>query len=385
MLDTAPPDHLARAEALLPRFRDRAATWDRERRYCHANVEDLTRAGLMGMTIPEAYGGPGLPLTEVVRIVEAVSGACTLTGRVLVEGNMGALSAVMAYGTEAQKHRAARLVLAGDKPAICITEPGAGSDATAMTTRAMQVPGGWRLDGIKHWITGGGVSKLHLIFAQTPDGIRGFLAEGGDGLRVARLERTMGLCGMPEAELHIENLFVGDDMVIPDAGFGALMDAYNTQRVGAATIALGVAAGAARLAAEYLQEREQFGRSLAEFQGLQWMLADMDTEIHAARLMIQDAATTERFPDRVKAARAKLMTSEMAVRVVDRALQMFGARGYGGETPLERMYRDVRMFTIGGGTAQVLRNQIAGHVLGRRLHQTRHGFDAPDRSDIAAQ
>ncbi|WP_298432250.1 acyl-CoA dehydrogenase family protein [uncultured Jannaschia sp.] len=385
MLDTAPPDHLVRAEALLPGFRDRAATWDRERRYCHENVADLARAGLMGMTIPEAYGGPGLPLTEVVRIVEAVSGACTLTGRVLVEGNMGALSAVMAYGTEAQKHRAARLVLAGDKPAICITEPGAGSDATSMTTRAVRVPGGWRLDGVKHWITGGGVSKLHLIFARTPHGIRGFLAEAGEGLRVARLERTMGLCGMPEAELHIENLFVADDMVIPDAGFGALMDAYNTQRVGAATIALGVAADAARLAAEYLQEREQFGRPLAEFQGLQWMLADMDTEIHAARLMIQDAATTDRFPDRVKAARAKLMTSEMAVRVVDRALQMFGAKGYGDETPLERMYRDVRMFTIGGGTAQVLRNQIAGHVLGRRLPQTRDGFDAPDRSDIAAE
>ncbi|WGH78629.1 acyl-CoA dehydrogenase family protein [Jannaschia ovalis] len=378
-------DHLTHAQALLPAFRNRAATWDRERRYAHDNVAALAEAGLMGMTIPRDWGGPGLPLSQVVPIVEAVSGACTLTGRILVEGNMGALSAVMAFGTDAQKALAAELVLAGDKPAICITEPGAGSDATAMTTTATRVPGGWRLDGVKHWITGGGVSKLHLIFARTPDGIRGFLALPGAGLRVARLERTMGLCGMPEAELHLENLFVPDDMVIPDAGFGELIDAYNTQRVGAATIALGVAAEAARLAAARLKDRHQFGRPLAEFQGLQWMLADMDTEIHAARLLIGEATRTERFPDRVKAARAKLMTSEMAVRVVDRALQIFGAEGYGSKTPLERMYRDVRMFTIGGGTAQVLRNQIAAAALDMKLPQTRDGWPAAWQGAIAAE
>ncbi|MGB3407732.1 MAG: acyl-CoA dehydrogenase family protein [Jannaschia sp.] len=379
-------DHLSRAIALLPVFRDRAAIWDRERRYCHDNLVDLTRAGLMGMSVPEAFGGPGLSLSQIVPIVEAVSGACTLTGRVLVEGNMGALSAVMAFGTETQKRRAADLVLEGDKPAICITEPGAGSDAQGMTTRATRVPGGWRLDGVKHWITGGGVSRLHLVFAQTGQGIRGFLALPGRGLRVARLERTMGLCGMPEAELRFENHFVPDDMALPDARFGDLIDAYNTQRVGAATIALGVAAEAARLARDYLMEREQFGRPLADFQGLQWMLADMDTELEAARLLIRDAAASaDPFPDRTKAARAKLMTSETAVRVVDRALQCFGARGYGGETPLERMYRDVRMFTIGGGTAQVLRTQIAGHVLGKKLSQRAPTFDGQKRSDMAAE
>ncbi|UWQ16411.1 acyl-CoA dehydrogenase family protein [Jannaschia sp. M317] len=379
-------DHLTRAQALLPRFRDRAAVWDRERRYCHDNVSDLVDAGLMGMSVPKAHGGPGLSLSQIVPIIEAVSGACTLTGRVLVEGNMGALSAIMAYGTQVQKTRAADLVLAGDKPAICITEPGAGSDAQAMVTRATPVPGGWRLDGIKHWITGGGVSQLHLVFARTRDGIRGFLALPGPGLRVARLERTMGLCGMPEAELRFENHFVPADMALPEATFGHLIDAYNTQRVGAATIALGVAAEAARLARDYLSSREQFGQPLAEFQGLQWMLADMDTELEAARLMIRDAAASaDPFPDRTRAARAKLLTSETAVRVVDRALQMHGARGYGAETPLERMYRDVRMFTIGGGTAQVLRNQIAGHVLGRKLPQGRTPFDAPHRSDMAAE
>ncbi|PWJ13793.1 acyl-CoA dehydrogenase family protein [Jannaschia seohaensis] len=379
-------DHLTRARDLVPRFRERAATWDRDRRYCHENVADLAEAGLMGMSIPAAYGGPGLSLKEIVPVVEAIAGACTLTGRIVVEGNMGALSAVMTYGTEAQKALAAELVLAGDKPAICITEPGAGSDATAMTTRATPVPGGWRLDGIKHWITGGGVSKLHLVFAQTKDGIRGFLTLPGEGLKVARLERTMGLCGMPEAELRFENHFVPDEMMIPNASFGALIDAYNTQRVGAGTIALGVAAEAADRARDYLDRREQFDRPLSEFQGLQWMLADMDTELMAARLLLHDAAASaDPFPDRTKAARAKLMASETAVRVVDRALQMFGARGYGGEEPLERMYRDVRMFTIGGGTAQVLRNQIAAHVLGRKLPQRRQVVDAPKGADMAAE
>ncbi|GIT92020.1 acyl-CoA dehydrogenase [Jannaschia pagri] len=379
-------DYLSRANALLPRLRSRAATWDRERRYCHENVSDLVAVGLMGMSIPKAYGGPGLSLAEIVPIVEAVSGACTLTGRILVEGNMGALSAVMAYGTDTQKARAAALVLAGDKPAICITEPGAGSDAQAMVTRATPVPGGWRLDGIKHWITGGGVSKLHLVFAQTRDGIRGFLAEPGPGLRVARLERTMGLCGMPEAELRFENHFVPADMALPEVGFSQLIDAYNTQRVGAATIALGVASEATRLAQAHLTDRQQFGRLLAEFQGLQWMLADMDTELAAARLLVKDAAASaDPFPDRTKAARAKLLTSETAVRVVDRALQMHGARGYGGDTPLERMYRDVRMFTIGGGTAQVLRTQIASHVLGRKLPQGRPAVDQIRGADMAAE
>ncbi|MDB2407478.1 acyl-CoA dehydrogenase family protein [Jannaschia sp.] len=379
-------DHLSRARALLPRFRARAATWDRERRYCHDNVADLVQAGLMGMSVPTEHGGPGLSLSEIVPIVEDVSGACTLTGRILVEGNMGALSAVMAYGTEKQQKHAAGLVLAGDKPAICITEPGAGSDATAMMTRATPVAGGYRLDGIKHWITGGGISRLHLVFAQTRDGIRGFLTTPGPGLRVARLERTMGLCGMPEAELRFENHFVPADMMIADASFGALIDAYNTQRVGAGTIAVGVATEASGLARAYLDRRTQFDRPLSDFQGLQWMLADMDTELEAARLMLHDAAASaDPFPDRVKAARAKLLASETAIRVVDRALQMFGARGYGSEEPLERMYRDVRMFTIGGGTTQVLRNQIAAHVLGRKLPQTRPSVDAAQGTGIAAE
>ena len=377
-------DHLTRATALAPIFAERAATWDRERRYCHDNVADLTRAGLMGMSVPEQFGGPGLSLTQIVPIIEIVAGACTLTARILVEGNMGALTAVMSYGTDAQKAQWAEGVMSGDKPAICISEPGAGSDARAMTTTATPAPGGWHLNGVKHWITGGGISNLHLVFAQTPDGIRGFLTKAGPGLAVTRLERTMGLCGMPEAELTFTDHFVATDNML-DASFGDLMGAYNVQRIGAGTIALGVASGAAMLARDHLLDRCQFDRPLAEFQGLQWILADMDTELAAARLLLLDAAASGILPDRIKAARAKLLSSETAIRVVDRALQMFGAAGYGSDTPLERMYRDVRMFTIGGGTAQVLRNQIAAHILDRKLSQRSGTFDAGPRGDIAAQ
>ena len=158
-------DHLTRAKALAPTFAERAAIWDRERRYCHDNVADLTRAGLMGMSVPEQFGGPGLTLTQIVPIIEVVAGACTLTARVLVEGNMGALTAVMSYGTDVQKAQWAEGVMSGDKPAICISEPGAGSDARAITTTATPAPGGWRLNGVKHWITGGGISNLHLVLS----------------------------------------------------------------------------------------------------------------------------------------------------------------------------------------------------------------------------
>ena len=199
---------------------------------------------------------------------------------------MGAISTVMAYGNEAQKQLAARLVLAGDKPAICITEPDAGSDALAMTTRADRRGDRYIVNGRKHWITGGGVSRLHLIFARVFDeagndlGIGGFIAvrDEAKGLRLARRERTMGLRGMPEGELVFEDLEIAAEMaVLPPSGFrrgfADLMNAYNSQRVGAGTVAMGIAAGALDLAVDWVKSREQFGRPIGEFQGLQWMLA----------------------------------------------------------------------------------------------------------------
>jgi alkylation response protein AidB-like acyl-CoA dehydrogenase len=149
--------------------------------------------------------------------------------------------------------------------------------------------------------------------------------------------------------------------------------------VGAATVALGIAQVAYELALDYAQEREQFGRPIAEFQGLQWMLVDMDTDLAAARLLILKAASADGFPDVTEAARAKVFASEMAVRVTNDALQVFGAAGYSRNLPLERMVRDARMFTIGGGTTQILRTLIASRILGRKLPQTRDGYIGLDR------
>lgn len=383
------------AKELAQDFAKTARHWDQTRSYCWPNVNAMAEAGLMGMTIPKALGGQSASYLDAVLAIEEVAKTCTLSARILVEANMGGISAVMAYGTQTQKEACAPLVVAGDKPAICITEPNAGSAATQMQTTAQKRGNTYILNGTKHWITGGGVSKLHLIFARVigedgaEQGIGGFILTVDhnrlpDGFRIVRHERTMGLCGMPEAELVFENLEIEEQWLLQPPsglkrGFADLMNAYNSQRVGAGTVAMGVAAGALDLATEYLLEREQFGRPLAEFQGLQWMIADMDTQVHAARLMLHEAAASKgpngsQFPDMAKAARAKLFASEMAIKVVSDSLQMFGARGYGDQEPLERMYRDVRMFTIGGGTAQILRTQLAGHVLGIKTPQTRDGY-----------
>tara|TARA_R110001592_G_scaffold144538_2_gene367766 strand:- start:53 stop:1255 length:1203 start_codon:yes stop_codon:yes gene_type:complete len=385
-------DLRAKARALAEgAVADRAAEVDRTEEYPWDNVKLLKEAGFMGMTIPEAYGGQGRSFLDAVLVVEEMAKHCGVTGRIVVEANMGAISAVMRYGSEEQKKLCAEHVLAGDKPAICITEPNAGSAATDMTTRADKVGDKYIINGTKHWITGGGVSKVHLIFARVfengeEQGIGGFLAIRNDhpGLIIGTREPAMGLRGIPECQVHFKDLEVHESMaVIPPQGirrgFAGLMTAYNSQRVGAGTVALGIAQGAYEKALAYAQEREQFGRPIAEFQGLQWMLVDMATQITAAQTLIYRAAASAEtdqsgFPDMTLAAQAKIFTSEMAIKVTSEALQVFGAMGYSRNLPMERMYRDARMFTIGGGTAQVLRNMVATQILGRKLPQTRDGY-----------
>ena len=319
---------------------------------------------------------------------------CGPSARIVVETNMGAIGAILKYGTPAQQKLAAELVLSGDKPAICITEPDAGSAATQMTTRADRRGGDYVLNGKKHWITGGGVSRLHLIFARvfdergTEQGIGGFIvvrdAKSGlpKGLIVGRRAPAMGLRGIPETELTFDNLEVGADMLLMPRnrlshGFAELMDAYNGQRVGAATVALGLAQGAYEKAVAYANSREQFGRPIAEFQGLQWLIADMSIGLEAARALIWKAAASAPpggFPNALMAARAKIFAAETAIKVTNDALQIFGAAGYSRDNPLERYVRDARMFAIAGGTTQVLRTLVASYILGRKLPQTRDGY-----------
>ncbi len=388
---TADQQRLAeRARALAQtEIKARAAEVDATESYPWDNVERLKQAGFLGMTIPRELGGQGLSWMDAVLVIEEMAKVCAVTARVVVETNMGAISAVMAYGTEAQKRLAAGMVLDGDKPAICITEPEAGSDAGGMTTRADRRGNRFVVNGRKHWITGGGVSRLHLIFAKVFDaegrfeGVGGFLAIRDEtaGLSIVKREPTMGLRGIPEAEIAFEDMDLPPEaLVLPPRGlrkgFADLMDAYNSQRVGAATVALGLMEGAYETALAWTEERHQFGRPINEFQGLQWKLADMSIRIAASQALVYKAAASGAggFPDKLMAAQAKVFTSEAAIAVVNDALQMFGARGYSRNLPLERMARDVRMFTIGGGTAEVLRNVVAGSILNKKLPQTRDGY-----------
>jgi hypothetical protein len=381
----------------------RAAEVDRSEQYPWDNVKALADAGFFGMTIPRQYGGPGLGFLEASLVVDEMAQVCGVTGRIAVEANMGAISAVMHYGSEAQKKLAADLVLSGDKPAICITEPGAGSAASEMTTRADRRGKGYVINGGKHWITGGGVSRLHLIFARVFDeegkeqGIGGFIAvrdpekNTPKGLVIGKREPAMGLRGIPETELIFDNLEVPEDMLLQPPrglrhGFADLMDAYNGQRIGAATVALGLAQGAYEHAIAFANKREQFGRPIAEFQGLQWIIADMSIALEASRALIWKAAASAPpggFPDLTDAARAKILAAETAIKVTNDSLQIFGAAGYSRNNPMERYVRDARMFTIAGGTAQVLRNLVASSLLGRRFPQTRDGYMNLERKKAA--
>ena len=380
-------DVRARAKDVADRIlRPAAAEIDRTEEYPFAHAKAIRDAGLAGMTMPAEYGGQGLGFEAVCVAVEEAAKACGISGRIVVDTNMGAIPAIMTFGTEEQKRRAAELVLDGDKPAICFSEPGAGSDATNMSTRAEKRGNGYILNGTKHWITGAGITKLYLVLAQVYDGdehlgIGSFMIEDGtEGLRLGKRIPAMGLRGIPEGYLHFEDCQVpASALLVPPAGlrkgFGQIMRAYNSQRIGAATVALGIAQGAYEEALAFADKREQFDRPISEFQGVQWMLADMAIQIRAARLMIMDTARqADPFPDMTLSAQAKIFTAEMANKVTNEALQIHGAAGYGRELPLERMVRDARMFTIGGGTVQILRNMVASGILERKLPQTRNGY-----------
>jgi len=372
-------DRLGREE-----FAPKAARWDRDHEYPHENVELLRRAGLLGMTIPKKFGGPERPLIDVVLAIEQIAKYCGVTARIVVETNMGALGCIMAYGSEAQQREVARRVLVeGDKPVIGMTEPGAGTDLTALRTTAAESGGGYVLNGTKHWITGGSISQTNLIFARIVDrggsdqGIGGVLVDlGTPGFSIGRVEDAMGLRGIPEAELIFQNCMVpATNLVVrdPKDGFKKLMNGYNAQRIGASSVALGIAQGAHDLALAYMDERVAFGQKLREFQGLGWMMAESETKLEAARLLIYRAACNARqlpnnvmLPQMKEASIAKAFTGHTAFEVVSESLQMFGAAGYSRDLPLERMLRDVRMFQIGGGTTQAQLNMITRSIFSSR-------------------
>lgn len=366
-------------------FAKSASRWDENHEYPWDNVHKLRESDLLGMTIPVEYGGQGRSLIDAILAIETAAKYCGVTARVLVETNMGALGCVMAYGTDDQRKLVAhRIIDEGDKPAIGMTEPEAGTALTDLQTRAEKTGDQYLINGTKHWITGGGISVTNLIFARFFEngndlGIGGILVDKDtSGFTFGRVERAMGLRGIPETELIFENCAVPEaNVVVAGEGsesFKKLMYGYNGQRVGASAVALGIAQGAHELAVDWMKKREAFGRPISEFQGLQWMMADAEMKLNAARLLIYRAACNARdLPNNVKlpfmdeASMAKAFTGHAAFEVVSESLQMFGAYGYSQDMPLERMLRDVRMFQIGGGTTQAQMNMIARSVFRQKF------------------
>jgi alkylation response protein AidB-like acyl-CoA dehydrogenase len=373
-------DELGREE-----FAPQAARWDKNHEYPWENAYKLRSLGLLGMTIPTQYGGQGLPLIDAVLAIETAAKYCGVTGRMLVETNMGALGCIMAYGTEDQRKLVARRVLEeADKPAIGMTEPNAGTALNELKARAEKRGDKYVINGTKHWITGGGISVTNLIFARFIEdgkdlGIGGILVDKGTpGFTCEKVEDAMGMRGIPEGELVFQDCEVPEKNVVVrgngSQSFKDLMNGYNAQRIGASAVALGLGQGAHDLAVDWMKKREVYGRPLTEYQGLQWAMAESEIKLECTRLLIYRAACNAReLPNNVKlplmkdASLAKAYSSHAMFEVVSESLQMFGAYAYSRDMPLERMLRDVRMFQIGGGTTQAQLNMIAREIFSRKF------------------
>lgn len=362
------------ARSLAKEFRQRAAKADREECIPQENVDALTEAGLMGMSVPVAFGGKGESLSTVVRIVEEIAKGCGVSGRIVVDANLGVVGLVMAYGPEWMKWRVAELVIGGDKPAIHMSEPSAGTDVGGMKTRIEIRGSDVVINGSKIWITGADRSRVNLVVGRV---IRGdedlgigavYLERGTEGFRVGERLHMMGLRGMAEVETYFEDCVVPNSHLIV-TGMRDIFAGYNAQRLGSAAVALGIGQSAFEMMTGYMQEREQFGKRLAEFQGLRWRAVECELKLVGARLFVENAAkvrlTVEGFPDAKLTAQAKISAAETAVFVTNEALQTYGAAGYWRGLDIERLVRDARMFTIGGGTIEALRNLCAKQLFDR--------------------
>lgn len=357
-------------------FKEKAVKWDQTGEYPWENVEKLVEHELMGFTIPEEYGGKGGGVLEVVLAVEQIARVCASTARLVVDSNTGPVKMLLDYGNEEIKKKAANLIINGEKPAVCITELEAGSAATDMETTAILDGDEYVINGDKTWITGGGVSQIYIVFSKVNkgQGIEGigafFIEKDTPGFTIGKRVPTMGLRGTPESELHFRNCRIPKENLLT-IGIGKLMNAYNSQRLGATAVSLGLAQGAYELAIDFAKERHQFGKPIGANQGIQWMVADMAMELEAGRLLTYRAAVNagKGLPNQHETAKAKAYVSDMSVRVTNASLQMFGSRGCSKEYPLERMVRDARMFKIAGGTTEMLKTLIGENEIGIKINK----------------
>jgi len=350
-----------------------AAEFDERGEVPMDNLRKMAELGFMGLTVPEKYDGVGADTVSYVLALEELSKACASTAVVMAINCSLICYPIERFGTDDQKERFLRPAARGKIGAFCLTEPEAGSDAAALRTVAVRDGDEYVITGTKHFITNGPFADLYLVFAMTDKsqgarGISAFLVERErPGVQVGKIEHKMGLRATATSEMIFDHVRVPAANRLGDEGRGFViaMVALDAGRIGIGAQATGIAQAAFEAAVEYAKTRQQFGQPIAQFQAIQWMLADMATRIEAARLLTLNAAlkkdSGERFTK--EAAMCKLFASEMCTFVVDQALQIHGGYGYMKEYPVERYYRDARITRIYEGTSEVQRMVIANQIL----------------------
>ncbi len=352
-----------------------AAETDRTCNFPKENIDKLFRYGYMGMGIPKEYGGAGADDISAAILVEEISKQCASTGDIIATHNGLCCGPIIQNGTEAQKRKYLPMLLKGHIGAFALTEPNAGSDASKGTTTAVKNGDHWVLNGSKIFITNGYVADIFVVFAMTDPskgtrGISAFIVESSfPGFSVGHHEEKMGLHGSPTAEIVFQDCIVPEENLLGQLGkgFRIAMQTLDGGRIGIAAQALGIAEGAMEEAIQYTKGRIQFGKPIAKFQNTQFLFADMEVAVSAARLLTYQAAfhKTMGMPYTKEAAIAKLFASETAMRITTKAVQMFGGYGYTKDYPVERMMRDAKITEIYEGTSEIQKIVISGHVLGK--------------------
>jgi len=346
---------------------DEAGCWPAE------NVAKLGQLDLMGIPIPEEHGGLGLDFLTWAAVGEELSRSCTTTGAVF-GAHLLAVFPIMTFGTDEQKQKHLAPLARGEHiGAFALTEPGAGSDAAAVSTKAERDGDGYVLNGSKIFITNGGEAQTYVIIAtrDPAKGARGLVAfiveKGTPGFEFGKNEKKMAFQSLPNRELIFTDCHLPKENLLgrEGAGFLVAMRTLSVGRIGMAIGAVGLARAALEAAVPYSRQREQFGKPISSFQAIQFMLADMATEVDAARLLTWRAAwlKDQGKPYEKEAAMAKLYASEVAMRVTTKAVQIFGGYGYTRDFPVERYMREAKLFEIVEGTSEIQRMVIANHIL----------------------
>jgi alkylation response protein AidB-like acyl-CoA dehydrogenase len=361
-------------EVAKEKIEPHAAEWDREHRFPRELFGELAELGLMGVCIPEEYGGAGADFLSYILVLEELSRADAGVGVTVAVHTSAVSLPILNFGSDEQRSRFVPPLARGETlGAFALTEPEAGSDAGSLRTAAREDGEGWRISGSKQWITNGSHAGTFLLFARTdpdtpgPKGVSAFVLDA-DHVRITREEEKLGLNSSVTNDLVVEDALVGADRLLHEEGkgFEVAMATLDGGRIGIAAQALGIAQAAYDAARAYALERRQFGKRIADFQAIQWKLADMATEIDAARLLVYRAAwlKQEGRPHGEAGAKAKLFASEMARRQTGEAIQILGGYGYTKEFPVERYYRDAKITEIYEGTSEIQRLVIARSVLG---------------------